>query len=279
MFKKLIPIILIITTISTTSSPMLKKAFSTFIKPKILKLGGSVITYKNSCKPYANNLIIDEISHEISKYKKPLILVHGTGSFGHPQVKKYDLETNFCAKGIMETINSERYLNRKIVKSLNEFRVKAITVDTPSFLICENGRIKSMNLDAIKIMLENGFMPVLFGTIVMDKEKKYCLLSSDQITPYLAKHFGVSTIGIGSAEDGVYDGDGDTIDEIHAENFDYFEKFIGESEAIDTTGGMRGKVKELLAIPGMTSYIFNASKKENIRAFLRGKKVGTKITS
>ena len=54
------------------------------------------------------------------------------------------------------------------------------------------------------------------------------------------------------------------------------------SEGTDVTGGMLGKVTELLKlneITGSTSYIFNARKPGNVSMFLQGNDIGTSITS
>ena len=59
----------------------------------IIKLGGSVVTYKDSPTPKARLSTIKNLSEELSKLHKnyQLIIVHGAGSFGHPLAKKYRL--------------------------------------------------------------------------------------------------------------------------------------------------------------------------------------------
>ena len=56
----------------------------------ILKLGGSVITRKDSSTPTLDSSNLTRIAREISNssYHK-LIVVHGAGSFGHPYAKEY----------------------------------------------------------------------------------------------------------------------------------------------------------------------------------------------
>ena len=57
----------------------------------ILKIGGSIITDKNADDGAANYDEIKRIADEISKHHGRLVVVHGAGSFGHPQAKKYAL--------------------------------------------------------------------------------------------------------------------------------------------------------------------------------------------
>jgi len=246
---------------------------------KILKLGGNIVTKKQAKTGVARVNRIRNIAKEISHYKGKLIVIHGAGSFGHPLAKKYKLDKSFSATGAILTHNSVRALNEIIVKALHKEGIKAIGIEPMSCVICKNGRIKQMQTDQIKHLLNYGFVPVLFGDMVMDTHKKTCILSGDQIITYLAKEFKVSTIGCGTSEDGVYDIHGKTIKHINLNNFDECKKSIKGSNYTDTTGGMLGKIKELLAIPGITSFIFNASKKGNITRFLQGKKTGTTITT
>jgi isopentenyl phosphate kinase len=89
-----------------------------------------------------------------------------------------------------------------------------------------------------------------------------------------------SRIGIGSAEEGVLDDKGGVIPQINNENFDEIKAYLGGSANTDVTGGMLGKVLELLELSeqsNSTSYIFNAGNTGNISDFLSGKNIGTAI--
>ncbi len=56
----------------------------------ILKLGGSVITRKDSLTPTLDSNNLTRIAREISNSSHhKLIVVHGAGSFGHPYAKEY----------------------------------------------------------------------------------------------------------------------------------------------------------------------------------------------
>jgi isopentenyl phosphate kinase len=62
----------------------------------IIKIGGSVATFKEKIKPIFREKIVSQLAKEFSDYrdshkKESFILVHGAGSFGHPLAKKYDL--------------------------------------------------------------------------------------------------------------------------------------------------------------------------------------------
>lgn len=247
----------------------------------ILKLGGSVITDKAADQGVIRETDLLRIAKEVSGYRGKMIVVHGAGSFGHTYAKKYGLDRGFDPKGVIVTHESVKKLASRVVDALNEYGIRAIAVHPMGCTVCRNGRIESMYLDNIKLMLENGFVPVLHGDVVMDLELGACVLSGDQIVPYLAKELKIARLGLGSAEEGVLDKNGKPVPEITPETFENFKHYIRGSESTDVTGGMLGKVQELLELSKtscITSHIFNAGKENNIYRFLDGESIGTKIS-
>ncbi|WP_406661108.1 isopentenyl phosphate kinase [Methanolobus sp. ZRKC3] len=247
----------------------------------ILKIGGSVITDKSADNGAARQEEIRRIAEEIAGFKSRLVIVHGAGSFGHPQAKRYGLTDQFDPLGSIITHRSVKELNDIIVDELNEAGVSAIGLHPMNCTISDDGRISEMSLNIITSMLDTGFVPVLHGDVVMDKKLGTSVLSGDQIVPYLASKLNAERVGIGSAENGVLDGDGKTIANINPGNFDNIKGFIGGSANTDVTGGMLGKVLELLdlsEVSNTTSYIFNAGNAGNISGFLNGESIGTAIS-
>ena len=248
----------------------------------ILKIGGSVITEKGSISK-SRDAEIDRISHEIAAFRKDsdsrIILVHGAGSFGHPQAMKYKLNEGFDAEGVYLTHSSVKLLNSRVVESLNNASVHALPVHPLSSCLLENGKLIDFQLGQIKVMLEKGIVPVLHGDVVMDRTKGASVLSGDRIIPYLAIVLKASKIGAGSDVDGVLDEKGAVIRKITPFNFLDLKKSIKGSGSTDVTGGMLGKVSELLELAGkgVDSRIFNATRKGVVSRFLYGEDVGTLI--
>lgn len=247
----------------------------------ILKIGGSVITEKGSVS-IARKDEIDRISHEIASFKAEadlnLILVHGAGSFGHPQAMKW-LKEGFNAHGVYLTHSSVKVLNSIVLDSLNSAGVHALPVHPLSSCLLEDGKLVELSVEKIKIMLCRGIVPVLHGDVVMDKIQGAAVFSGDRIIPYLAIVMNASKIGAGSDVDGVLDEGGGVIRKITPLGFIDIKKHIRGSTSVDVTGGMIGKVEELLELAkkGVSSRIFNASKKDMISKFLYGEDVGTLI--
>jgi len=248
----------------------------------ILKIGGSVITEKGSISR-AREAEIERISHEIAAFRSDsdshLILVHGAGSFGHPQALKYRLSEGFDAEGAYLTHASVNVLNSKVVEALNNAGAHALPVHPLSSCLLENGMLIDFQLGQIKVMLERGIIPVLHGDVVMDRTKGASVLSGDRIIPYLALSLNASKIGAGSDVDGVLDEKETVIRKITPFGFMDMKKNIKGSGSPDVTGGMLGKVSELLELAGkgVSSRIFNASRKGMVSRFLYGEDVGTLI--
>ncbi len=247
----------------------------------ILKIGGSVITDKRADDGVVRVNEIRRIAQEISGFKGKLMIVHGAGSFGHPQAKKFSLNEEFNATGSIITHLSVKELCSMVVDILNANGICAVGVHPMCCMLADNGRIQTMFLDQIHCMLEKDIVPVLHGDVVMDHSLGTSVISGDQIVPYLAKHLKASLLGIGSATAGVLDDNGSTIPIITPTNFENVKEYIKGSENTDVTGGMLGKVQEMLDLSAsthLTSYIFDAGQPGNIEHFLKGEKIGTAIT-
>lgn len=248
----------------------------------ILKIGGSAITEKGSISR-AREAEIERICGEIASYRKDsdslLIIVHGAGSFGHPQAMKYKLSEGFDAHGAYITHNSVKVLNSKVVEALNKAGAYALPIHPLSSCLLENGNIIDFQLGSIRVMLEKGIIPVLHGDVVMDRIKGTSILSGDRIITHLAIALNASQIGAGSDVDGVFDDKDNIIKKITLFNFVDLKKNIRGSSSTDVTGGMLGKVSELLELAnkGISSRIFNASRKGGVSRFLYGEDIGTLI--
>lgn len=246
----------------------------------ILKIGGSAVTDKTASTGRAKEDELTRIAAEIAGYDAPLIIVHGAGSYGHTHALKYGLDKGFDAEGVLITHDSVRELNALVVSALRGAGVPAIPLNPFAFSVCEDGRISSLFTEQITLMLEHGLVPVLHGDVCMDSKRGVCILSGDQSLPYLAKALHASRVGLGSAADGVLDGDGRTIPLITPQTFDRFSRYIGGSAGTDVTGGMLGKVREILDLveeTGIEACIFNANEPGSYRRYLGGEPAGTVI--
>ena len=260
----------------------------------ILKIGGSILTNKDSTSEVDDlslKRIASEIKSSMDNSPKQLVIVHGAGSFGHPPAKKHKIgeafdESEYPQKrlGFCEIQNEVKKLNMYICEALINEGLPVIATPASSFITATNKRITDGNLDLFKNYLEKGFIPVIYGDVVLDSELEFCVISGDQLIQYLAKKLNPSRVILGTDVDGVYNKNPKTHDDAL-----FFDKFTSLEDLdtlegttnVDVTGGMVGKIKELLYLAdlGIESKIINAEVEGNIFKVLENKEVKGTIIS
>ena len=128
-----------------------------------------------------------------------------------------------------------------------------------------------MATDPVSTMLAEGFVPVLHGDVVAHEGHGVTILSGDELIVRLSTALDAERVGVCSSVPGVYDTDGQVIDRI--DSMEDVAEAVGESETTDVTGGMAGKVRELLALDA-PAYIFDL---DGLDAFVSGGEAGTQI--
>ena len=244
---------------------------------RVLKIGGSILTDKSK-ELTARPDEIRRVAEEIASCPDDVVLVHGAGSFGHFPAKKYGLPHEFNRAGLRVTHSCVAKLCEKVVEALSLAGVDCLPVHPLSCLLLRDGRIHSFFMEPIKEMLQNGIMPVLHGDVAMDATRKAGIVSGDQLVPYLAKALAAEIVAMGFDKDGVLVS-GRTLPMVTRQMLPDIEYALGGSAGVDVTGGMRGKLLELLDLAdlGIDSMIFNAGMEGNIARALKGECVGTRI--
>ena len=244
---------------------------------RVLKIGGSILTDKSGERG-ALSEEIERVAGEVASRPGDLVLVHGAGSFGHIPARQYDLSQRFSAEGLRVTHESVVRLNRLLQEALAAAGVESLPVHPLSCLTLSGGRIESFATEPIKKMLENGIMPLLHGDVAMDLTQRAGIVSGDQLVSYLARALEAKVVAVGCNVDGVLFS-GQPLAEVVRSDLPRIEGEVGGSAGVDVTGGMKGKLDELLELAdmGISSVIFNASKEGNIVRALRGEAIGTKV--
>ena len=235
----------------------------------VLKIGGSVVTEKGAVRR-ARRDVIKRISTEIARAsaRKKLILVHGAGSYGHPQAMAY-LKSHDATDALI-THESAKELNRIVTSSLMESGLRVMPIHPLSGVVSKGGTIRYHIKEQIALALTMDIIPVLHGDVIMDEKKGFVILSGDQLVVYAAQEFAVAKVGVGTDVDGVLDDNGAVIRRITPADVDTLS--IKGSEHVDVTGGMKAKVYQLAKLAyerNIPSILFNASKESTIRKFLR----------
>ena len=260
------------------------------ITPIIVKLGGSVVTIKE--RPFTpNNRAIARLAEELRRADvKSLIVIHGGGSFGHPPAKEYAIAEGYKNPeqlvGFSKTHRAMVVLNRLVVDALIQQSIPAVGVQPSAFIMTRKGRISDLNSALILRMLEMNLVPVLYGDAVLDVEQGFSILSGDQLMVSLAISLESRQIIIGVDVDGLYTADpklhadAKLIEDTSLVELKTFLGKIGKSMAVDVTGGMYGKIAELIPAleRGIEAKIINARKANRLCKALMNQEVrGTRI--
>jgi isopentenyl phosphate kinase len=187
--------------------------------------------------------------------------------------------------GFSKTHQAMTMLNRLVVDSLIDQNLPAIAVPPSSCVATRSGRIENFEKGLLIKMLEIGFLPVLYGDAVLDWDVGFTILSGDQLVSSLAISLHAERIIIGADVDGLYTADPKTnpsarlIPHLTLGALQRLQKNVEEAKVTDVTGGMLGKIKELIPAVerGIRVIIVNATKTNNIYKALKDKEVAGTI--
>jgi isopentenyl phosphate kinase len=227
----------------------------------IVKLGGSAITAKDDSRPEVNASNLDRLAKEMTDAWNEsgfsLVVVHGAGPFGHVPARKYDLDKglkgSWQLEGISETHQSMEALNYRVVDSLRRMGLPAVAFQPSAGGVLRNGRLVRFPVYVLKELLKIGIVPVAYGDVLFDREKGVKILSGDHLVPYLAEKLKADRVILVADVPGIFDRDpkknkdAKIIKELGRKNIGLI-KEVGSAKGVDVTGGMKGKLGELLRL-------------------------------
>ena len=261
----------------------------------MIKIGGSVITDTKK----ANRERRDQIKRLLSEIKKArerskfsIVLGNGAGSFGHIPAKKYRIHEGIMSKesikGSIETQQAVRSLNSLIVDTGLDMGLPLFPF-SPSSFVNKRGRIIAEGfVSQIKIAIKEGFIPSVYGDVVMDSKQGVAIASTEDVFLFIAPHLKPKRIILGTDVDGVFDKDpfknkdARLIERISSGNIHKIVAGTGGAKKIDVTGGMKTKVAmlhQMVKKTGATGYIVNIGEKGRLYEILSGKKVRCTIVN
>ncbi|KAI7878363.1 Aspartate/glutamate/uridylate kinase [Mucor mucedo] len=244
----------------------------------IVKLGGAAITNKRGvCELAPEKQLEQTLNHVQLAYKilrksgHQLVLVHGAGSFGHPQAKKYNLKVGWSSssddsnpnpsyvKGFSHIRSCLQELNLAIISRLESRNVPVLAIPPIDYIQtqnCEDTCTEEFGYMAsrVKKYLDLGFVPVLHGDAVLDDIRGCTILSGDIIMYQLTRLFPAVARCIYITDvSGIYQTDpklitsesNELLPHVYVqENEEEIEQQeVSDSVLADVTGGMQGKIK------------------------------------
>lgn len=242
----------------------------------VLKLGGSVITDKQrpeTLDEAALGSTAADLGRRLGTSVGQLVIVHGGGSFGHHHASNHGVttETGTANSGAVTDIHGAMTtLNQFVISELHDHGVPALPVQPLSVGARERDGNLSMPTTAVEGMLQEEFVPVLHGDGIVQAGEGVTVLSGDEIVVSLAEQLGADRVGVCSAVSGVLDGN-KVIS--HISSFDAVVDVFGEIGSTDVSGGMAGKVRQLLSLDA-PAHVFGP---DQLDTFLEGEEPGTRI--
>src|SRR3989344_8960985 len=191
----------------------------------LIKLGGSVITDKDT--PYKAKIsVIRRLAKEIKGSGiTSLVIAHGSGSFGHTSAKEFGGKKGYKNKwGIAKVARDAMEINRIVMDILIDEGLPAISLRPMSMMMTSAGKVKDHFFKIIEEIINQDLMPVIYGDVIWDKKWKSTIYSGEttlnEIGKYLMKKgFNVDRIIQVGETNGVYDDKGKTIPQITKKNW------------------------------------------------------------
>lgn len=258
----------------------------------IIKLGGSILSYKASPLPKARVSILKRLSRELKQLIEQssfrLIIIHGVGSFGHPLAKEYNLTDGIPTKkeklGYCLMEKQDSTLHQLIIKNLLDHNIPAISISPHCFVKTSGKNFAGFDLTIIRGFLNQGLIPVLHGDGVFDDKQGSSILSGDVILPYLACELQAQRAIFLSDVDGVFDKDpkkypqAKLIPKINDTNLERILLGLTTNNINDVSGEMKGKVIEIKKhLAGLTVHIVNGLKPKSLLRAAAGDSIGTQL--
>lgn len=241
----------------------------------VLKLGGSVVTEKSRDET-VDGVALERAAESTADASLDggLVVVHGGGSFGHPHAETWGASTTdgvSDVEGVNAIHGAMTTLNKFVLSALQDEGVPAVPVHPFSAAYRDADGELTLPSGQVATLVDEGFVPVLHGDLVAHAGEGASVLSGDEIVTSLAGSLDADRVGVCSTVPGVLDADDRVVPEISS--FDDVESVLGGSAATDVSGGMAGKVRELLAL-GAPASVFDL---DALPAFLDGDHPGTTV--
>lgn len=259
----------------------------------LLKLGGSLITDKER-PDTARREVIRRLAGEIAgALRGPgalrLVLGHGSGSFGHTAAARFRLGAESQGEGGPEGVSrvQERAaaLHRQVLDALLAEGASPFSVAPSSVLVAAGGLPVRCEAEPLLLALEGGLLPVVYGDVVMDRERRYAIASTEAVFLALAEELGRHGVRIAralwaGATDGVLGRGGERLEEVRADAAEAALAAAGGAAGTDVTGGMRHRLEAALELArrGVPSLVFDGGVPGRLAAALRGELApGTRV--
>ena len=185
----------------------------------------------------------------------PILLGHGSGSFGHTAASKYGTRQGVRTAdewiGFAEVWKDARSLNQIVLETLQENGLPVIAFPPSAAVTACDGHVLRWDIYPIQAALSAGLIPLVNGDTIFDEatwrndpfDRRPVHLPGQELHP--------RRILLAGIEEGVwadFPACTELIDRITPENFPALQAKISGSASVDVTGGMLEKVESMMDI-------------------------------
>lgn len=253
-------------------------------KPALVKLGGSLVTDKASADPSFKRGVARRALAEVAKAEIPVVLLHGAGSFAHPIVARTGLGSGPLDTArrlaVSEVLASLATLSAHMVETAHAAGLRPVAVPLHLAVRQEAGQLEGLPVGEVGDLLDDGFTPVLHGTVVRDPATGWGILSADRILAELAAELTPRVALFATDVDGAFDRDpaqpgARLLERVRPDTL----LGHGSGRGADVTGRMAGKLEwAFAAAHHCPTLVVNGTARGRILDALRGKAVpGSRI--
>lgn len=260
-----------------------------------LKLGGSLITEKAE-QESPRMAVLQRVAAEIARALAAapglrLVVGHGSGSYGHFAAERYGIHRGRPAdwRGYAETAAAAARLDRLVVDTCLAAGVPAVALQPSASARTCDGQLQEMVTWPLGELLGRGLVPVVYGDVALDETRETSIISTEQIFAYLARQAVPQRILLAGEVDGVYTADPQRrpdarpIPRLTPSAWKETERKLAGARGVDVTGGMRTKVRQMLALvealPGLQVSVFSGLEPGRVEAALLGRPGGTALVA
>ena len=255
----------------------------------LVKLGGSLITDKG--RPgIARRTTIRRLAREIAALPRSngaprVVLGHGSGSFGHVAAAEGGLGSRTRhparARGIAHTQHRAAELHAIVIEALDAAGAKPFSLAPSSFMTCSRGRVAKVFADPLFHALAAGLVPVVYGDVVLDRERGAVVVSTEEVFVALAREAARRGVLVARAvwlgeTDGVFEAGGDTVGRLTAAGALRRSLRVSGAAGVDVTGGMALRLRSTAALArrSVPSFILDGRRPGSLAAAVAGRMNG-----
>lgn len=243
-------------------------------RPALVKLGGSLLTDKASEASF-RRAQARRLVNEVAKAQVPCVLLHGAGSFGHPQAKRHRIgQVHAKPDGVAEVLAAVALLHAEVLNLAAAAGLRPFSVPLTG-AHGDGDDLAELPTAEANRALDEGFTPVLHGTLVRDHRLGWRVASADELMAHLAAEVHPRLAVFATNVDGVYDRDPEAPGATLLPKVTPRTTFNGQRGAgDDVTGRMQGKLRHAFAVAQhCPTLIVNGGVRNRLLDALRGKTI------